>query len=111
MFIDKGWEVRIKVRDGRIDWFAVRQCARWLDITSDAAFRPFVPRDIERAEFGKKIEVAVRKVVVNPIRQCSPVCTLCVTIRKIWNNNARGSAFEPFGIDVIPNMASVIAFI
>ena len=51
---------------------------RRLDVAIYCPLRVLVPADIERAKLWEELKLTVGKVVVNPIRQSTPISSLCV---------------------------------
>ncbi len=101
-------EPRIRLCEGHIRWVAAKQITCWLDVAVDASFRLLVPTDIERGEFWKELKLAIRKMIVNPIRERPPIGSVGVAVCKPRNNNACRGALETSGIQVIPDMTGKV---
>ena len=87
------------------------QVASRLGVAVDAALRPLMPAYIEGRELREKLQLTVRQVVVNPVRQGPPILARFITIGEPRNNDARSGAFATLRIETIPYMPSEILFV
>ena len=82
-----------------------------LNVAVDRTIRLLMPPDVECAEVWKELKLAVGQMVVNPVGHCSPVGTLVVLISEPrYCDACHGAATSAF-IEVIPNVARIVAFV
>src|SRR5262245_12247192 len=82
-----------------------REAALRLDETVDSSRRILAPLNVKGTELGIELEMAIRKVVVNPPRKPTPICAFPIVVNKPRDHNA-GCRSHP--ALVIPHVPDVI---
>lgn len=81
------------------------------DITCDPPFGYFIPGNVERGEFGKKLQLAVIEMVVDPPRQAAPIRAFCIPIGEPRNNDAGARTDLSRTVTLVPDMSGAIALV
>ena len=81
------------------------------DKAVDPALRTLVLPDAEGREFREELQVAVRQVIMNPLRHCPPVNALSVSVGKPGNDYCGHRAHAAASVPPIPDVAGIISLI
>lgn len=83
----------------------------WLSIALDAAFRMFVPADVECPIVWKKIECRVGKILVDPSREDPPVTLVLVFGPEARDDYASHCSHVSVLVEPIPNVSREITLV
>src|SRR5215471_13296634 len=81
------------------------------DKAVDPALRTLVLPDAEGREFREELQVAVRQVIMNPLRHCPPVNALSVSVGKPGNDYCGHRAHAAASVPPIPDVAGIISLV
>jgi len=74
----------------------------------DAPARNFVPSDVERCQFRKELQFAVREMIMDLLRHRLPRHTFFQTIDEPWDDDRRHRSHSSIFASLVPDVASAI---
>src|SRR5262245_27029998 len=81
-----------------------------LDETVDPSRRIFKPLNVEGTELRIELEMTVRKVVVNPPSEPTPICAFPIVVNKPRDHNAGCRSHPALVIPHVPDVIGCIGF-
>lgn len=70
-----------------------------------------MPANIEGAQLGEELELAVGQMVVDPVRHGPPVSALLVAINKPRQHHTSHGSTVPVLVAVVPDVACIVALV
>lgn len=105
------WEAGIELGILPIGRFLAEQKPFGFNVAVDGMARLLVPADVEGAEFGKELQLAIWKMIVNPVGQAAPICASLIPVGKPRDHDACHCALVILGVAPVPYVARVVAFV
>ena len=105
------WEASIEFGVLPIGRFLAEQKSFGFNVAVDGMARLLVPADVEGAEFWKELQLAIWKMIVNPVGKSAPICACLVPVGKPRDYDACHCALVILGVAPVPDVARVVAFV
>ena len=77
----------------------------------DPTLWALVPPDVEGGELWEELQLAIRKVVVDPPSQCPPIGALSIAVCKPRDDHCGQRAHAAASVAPIPDVASVVSLV
>jgi hypothetical protein len=88
-----------------------REAAARRNEAVDASHRIFPPADVERPKSRKELELAIRKLVMNPPGHGAPVTALGAPVGKPGQHDTRHRPHVAVAIALVPDVTAAIALV
>lgn len=88
-----------------------RQTATRTDEAVDPALWALVPPDVECSELREELQLAIRKVIVDPPGHRPPIGALVIPVGKPWDDHCGQRAHAAASVAPIPDVAGIVSLV